>query len=88
MLPDTVPIVVHKEGEPATVTRTRRFYDAALRKTVEAQEVERDTMKPGVRVDGPAIVIENETTIIVTSAFSAIGQSDGSLCLSRKGESL
>ena len=64
--------------------RPREFYDAALRATVAAREVARADMTPGVGVDGPAVIVEDETATIVTSAFRAIGQGDGSLLLLRK----
>ena len=68
----------------AVVARKRRFFDAALRREVVAQEVERTAMVPGCGVDGPAIIVERETSTIVTSAFRAIGQEDGSLLILRK----
>ena len=71
-------------GASVTPTRTRRFYDAALRTTVDAAEVPRNAMGPGARIDGPAIIVEDETATIVTSAFRAVGQGDGSLRLIRK----
>lgn len=68
----------------AHVSRTRHFFDAALRRTVEAVEVRRSDMVPGARVAGPAVIIEDETSTIVTDAFEAIGQQDGSILLIRK----
>ena len=64
--------------------RTRRFYDAALRQTVEAGEIDRADLTPGLAVEGPAIVVEHDTSTIVTSAFRALGQGDGALRLIRK----
>ncbi len=72
-------------GVPAAPVRTRTFYDAALRSAVEAPEVERAALVAGAMVEGPAIIVETNTSTIVTSAFSAIGQGDGSLRLTRKG---
>ena len=65
-------------------TRNRTFYDARLRQMVDAQEVERHTMAPGQTVAGPAIITESETSTIITSAFYAVAQNDGSLRLTRK----
>ncbi|SFN61875.1 N-methylhydantoinase A [Roseovarius lutimaris] len=87
VLPDTAPVTRHTSGAAVTPNRTRQFFDAALRKSVDAQEVERSAMTPGQSVDGPAIIVENETTTIVTSGFRAVGQGDGSLRLIRKGDS-
>jgi len=86
VLPDTPPVARHDSGSAAKPLRTRQFYDAALRRSVEAQEIDRATMTAGASVDGPAIIVENETTTIVTSAYRCIGQGDGSLRLIRKGD--
>ena len=68
----------------APVSRTRSFFDAALRRMVEAAEVRRSDMVPGASVAGPAVIIEDETSTVVTDAFEAIGQQDGSILLIRK----
>lgn len=86
ILPDVAKAVNYDRGTPVPQRRMRQFYDAALRKMVDAREVERHAMTPGQAVEGPAVIIEDETTTIVTSSFSAIGQGDGSLLLRRKGE--
>lgn len=87
VLPDTPPVERHAKGAAVAPLRTRQFFDAALRKTVDAQEVDRAEMTVGRSVEGPAIIIESETTTIVTSGYRAIGQGDGSLRLIRKGDS-
>jgi len=74
-------------GRAARPVRTRRFFDAALRREVEAAEVDRGEMAPGVQVDGPAIIVEDETATVVTTEFRAVGQGDGSLRLFRKEKS-
>ena len=84
MLPEVEPVDRHKNGTEATAVRHRRFFDAALRAEVEAREVERSDMSPGRVVEGPAIIVESETSTIVTSAFRAVGQGDGSLLLLAK----
>lgn len=65
--------------------KARKFYDAALRRMVEGQEVPRSAMLPGNSVEGPAVITENETSTIITSAFSAVMQDDGGLLVIRKG---
>ncbi|MEH6521895.1 hypothetical protein [Sulfitobacter sp.] len=84
LLPDVAPATRHDRGADVTALRTRQFYDAALRRMVDAQEVDRSAMTAGQAVEGPAVIIETETTTIVTSAYCAIGQGDGSLLLRRK----
>ncbi len=83
--PPAPDIVARREnGTAHKTTETRSFYDAALRAQVTATEVSRAAMGPGLVVDGPAVIVEAETSTIVTSAFRAVGQSDGSLLLVRK----
>jgi len=74
----------HLNGRPMPAGRVREFYDAALRRTVCAQEVERHTLTPGVSVPGPAVIVESETSTIVTSGYTVTGQGDGSLLLQAK----
>lgn len=83
-LPQVEPVVQHHSGEDGQAFRQRQFFDAALRAEVDAREVERASMLPGLAIDGPAIIIEAETSTIVTSAFRAVGQDDGSLLLLAK----
>ena len=84
VLPPVAPAVRHDSGASAPARRIRHFFDAALRQTVEAQEVDRASLTLGQAVEGPAIVVEHDTSTIVTSAFRAVGQGDGSLRLIRK----
>lgn len=86
VLPETSPVERHTGGASVIPIRTRQFFDAALRRTVSAQEVDRAAMIAGRTVEGPAIIVERETTTIVTSAYRAVGQGDGSLRLIHKGD--
>ncbi|MEL7462996.1 MAG: hydantoinase/oxoprolinase family protein [Pseudomonadota bacterium] len=88
VLPPVVPAEKSDWGATAPPLRTRRFYDAARREMVEAEEIAREALTPGVAVDGPAVITERETTTIVTSAFRAVGQGDGALLLQRKGDAV
>ncbi|MEM7056669.1 MAG: hydantoinase/oxoprolinase family protein [Pseudomonadota bacterium] len=74
----------HLTGLPVDARRTRQFYDAALRDIVTASEVDRESLTPGAVVSGPAVVVERNTSTIVTSAYTVTGQGDGSLLLQRK----
>ncbi|MEM8957969.1 MAG: hydantoinase/oxoprolinase family protein [Pseudomonadota bacterium] len=84
VLPDVKPAVRHASGSEAPAARTRQFFDAALRRTVEAKEVARAELTAGKMVEGPAIVVETNTCTIVTSGYAVVGQGDGSLRLIRK----
>lgn len=84
VLPEVEAATRLDNGSPANSIRIRQFYDAAKRGMVDAEEVARETLMPGVSVEGPAVIVEQETTTIVTSAYRVTGQGDGSLLLSRK----
>ncbi len=58
---------------------SRMLYDANLGKPVKATVVQRSAMKAGDKVAGPAIITEDETTIIVPARRSALMQADGTL---------
>ena len=84
VLPPATPATRHGTGQPIASCRTRQFFDAGLRQTVIAEEIPRHEMSPGTLVDGPAVIVEDDTTTIVTSAYRVVGQGDGSLRLMRK----
>jgi N-methylhydantoinase A len=64
--------------------KTRRIFDAALHRFVEAAIVERASLKVGESVTGPAIIVEPETSTLVTSSFDAMVQPDGCLLVVAK----
>jgi N-methylhydantoinase A len=45
----------------------------------------REKLAAGDRAEGPAVIVERETSTVVTSLFDAVAQHDGSLLLLRKG---
>lgn len=85
VLPEVAAATRYLQGTERAASKTREFYDAALRSNVTADEVNRSAVTEGVCVQGPAVVVEDETTTIVTSGFQVIGQGDGSLLLVKKG---
>lgn len=55
----------------------RKIFDPAVGDAVNAEIVLRSGMSTGQSIHGPAIITEDETTIIVPSSRHAISQSDG-----------
>lgn len=84
VLPEPKAVRRQQGADLADVSRARTIFDAALRKHVDAREVERAGMAPDCIVEGPAVIVESETSTVVTSAYRAVGQSDGCLLLIRK----
>ena len=62
----------------------RNIFDAREQIFVEAGVYERESMEVGNEVTGPAIIVENETTTIVTSGYKATMQQDRCLLMQRK----
>ena len=74
-------------GMAAMAVGNRPLFDAGLGRAVPADVINRDTMEPGQTVQGPAIITEDETTIIVPSTRCAIAHPDGTIALTLKGVS-
>ena len=68
-------LVEHRLNSPATnPARRHSFYNVEKRALVSAKEMMRSEMSAGKTIDGPAVIVEYETTTIVSSAFRVIGQ--------------
>jgi len=63
---------------------TRPVFDPTTGALQSSQIVERHTLKAGVRVSGPAVIVERETSTVITTVFDAVIQNDGSILLTRK----
>ncbi len=76
--PETVAEVAQiQTTTPATPQSSRKMFDPALADFVQATIVTRATMTPGQHIIGPAIITEDETTIIIPSSRRAMCQPDG-----------
>ncbi len=63
----------------------RKLFDPAIAGFVDADIVLRNAMEVGATVDGPSVIAEDETTIIVPSSRTALRQPDGCIDLRVKG---
>ncbi len=63
--------------KPVPEGTTRAVFDPALGEYVGARVIQRDDMQAGAWVSGPAVITEDETTIVVPSSRHAIRQPDG-----------
>ena len=62
----------------------RRVFDGRLGRAVEAAIHERHTLAPGDVIDGPAIVVEDGTSTLITSSFDAQVDNGGALVMTLK----
>ena len=67
---------------------TRHLHNASTGEMVAAAVVERAELKNGDRVSGPAVITEDETTIIMPMHYHGVCQSDGCIDLSRESQSV
>ena len=68
----------------ATVSGERRLFDADLTDFVSAPVYQRDDLVPGMTVQGPAIIAEDQTTTAVTGHFQARIDAAGHIEITRK----
>ncbi|WP_234187206.1 hydantoinase/oxoprolinase family protein [Shinella sp. NM-101] len=83
--PEGERFVLETDGAAVAVPARRGVFDPASGTVLETAIVPRDTLCPGARVAGPAVIVERETSTVVTSPFDAVIQVDGTILLVRKG---
>ena len=71
-------------GKPATIDSTRAAFDPALAATTQAVVVQRKMLRPGDTVAGPALITEDETTIVIPASRQAIARPDGTIDITEK----
>ena len=77
---------VQQKGHQRTLetTNTRPFFDPALSTFVNATVAQRDAVKDTTQIIGPAMLTEDETTIIVPSSRDAVACGDGTIVVFAK----
>ena len=63
---------------------TRSLFDPASGDWIEAAVYSRVALNPGARIVGPAILVEDETTTLVTNGFGAAVNSLGQIVLTKE----
>ena len=85
-IPRTVQMQLNHEGREFETFRTRKLFETGKGKPVDASEIDRAHLQPGDSISGPAVIVEKDTATVVTSAFRAMVQLDGSILVVRKGQ--
>ncbi|MFA5521153.1 MAG: hydantoinase/oxoprolinase family protein [Castellaniella sp.] len=83
-LPAVTPVAPAPAAQAAPVTARRPIFDAQIEDFVDAALHERDTLAPGMQIEGPAVIVERETATVITSSFTVTVQSDGCLLAEHK----
>lgn len=68
----------------AVPTHSREVFDPGSRQGVLHAVFERDTLQPGTRIAGPAVIVERETSTVVSPRFDAVINVYGDIELTRK----
>jgi len=71
-------------GTDAARAGTRALFDPAAGTASDAAVILRDALRPGDSVDGPALITEDETTIVVPASRTAIARPDGTIDIAEK----
>jgi len=82
------PVVADREPSMARAVSTDRqvsLFDPELREVVQADSYLREDLHPGDYVQGPAVVIEDQTTTVIPTEFIASVTAKGYLVLNRRG---
>jgi N-methylhydantoinase A/oxoprolinase/acetone carboxylase beta subunit len=66
-------------AEPLPAAATRPLFDAGRQEQGDALTLPRDALPVGAALPGPAIITEDETTIILPRGFSAQRLTDGTI---------
>ncbi|MCL6284204.1 hydantoinase/oxoprolinase family protein [Ruegeria sp. 2012CJ41-6] len=71
-------------GQITNGADVRPVFDPSSDGLQDSRIIERDTLSAGDRVEGPAVIVERETSTVVTSPFDAVLQGDGTILMIRK----
>lgn len=80
------PVAQAGAGKSAAMDGKRSFFDPAQEEFVHCFQYDRTQLEVGNFIAGPAVVFEEETTIIVPSSRDAIRQPDGCIDITMKVE--
>ncbi len=75
----TAPAKPMQSGRAARAAGTRALFDPALAAEASAQIINRSDMTAGQTAQGPAVIVEDETSIILPTSRHAIAQADGTI---------
>ena len=69
------------DGRLIAPEATRAIFDPASGESLETAIWARERLAPGDRVAGPAVIVERETSTLVSTCFDAVIQHDGAILL-------
>ena len=84
--PSETPASTEETADPTVLspTKYRTVFDPELSRRIEFGFFERSELAPPAVVQGPALIVESQTTTVVTSSFNASVNPLGYIVLERK----
>ena len=79
------PKWVEPKQSQTKAIKQARVFDAERGDFVDAQVISREASPPGAAFHGPALVVEDQTTVWVPSSFNGRISAGGHVILERKG---
>ena len=73
-------------GSAAPTDNSRPCFDPASGQVVTAQIVDRAKLAAGMGIEGPALIVEDETTIVLPASRRAVAAADGAIDIRIKGQ--
>ena len=73
-----------KDAPPPKPSGRRTVFDGRLGRAIEVQSFERAALKPGARIAGPALIVEDGTSTYVSAGFDASVDAGYALVLTAK----
>jgi len=80
------PVAAAGDRVVAAAESHRALFDADLGEDVEAAVVQRTALAPGATISGPAVIVEDETSTVVTAGFTATVNALGQIVLTKEGQ--
>jgi len=80
------PIGMLAESAPGAPQGERTVFDAASGENIATAVYNRTALAPGATLAGPAIIVEDETSTLVTAGFNAAINALGQIVLTKKGD--
>ncbi|MBT5666935.1 MAG: hydantoinase/oxoprolinase family protein [Rhodospirillaceae bacterium] len=80
------PIGMLAESAPGAPQGERTVFDAASGENIVTAVYNRTALAPGATLAGPAIIVEDETSTLVTAGFNAVINALGQIVLTKKGD--
>jgi len=83
-MPDPVTSLQMTTTKPAKTESHRQVFDPGTRRTIAHRLYERNELTNGLMIKGPAIIVEQETSTVISPSFNAQLNQFGDIELTRE----